>query len=1075
MNNKQKKKLALLAAALAIVLAVILLISLPLNCASKNARQAAGTQQRSTVIITEILASNKQAVLDPMGTYSDYVELCNIGSEPANISGYGLSDSETDMWVFADNTILQPGEYLVVWCAGQSTGLSNVADFALSKDDVLRFTDGGGVSIVTVSLADTYSGLAYCYDPVSGTWTSKAPSPGYPNTDAGIEAFEKTRMLETQIGTPETLANASVRISEFMASNGSAHLGPDGTYCDWIELYNLSSQTVDLTGWSLSDDISKPKKYTFSGVSIAPNSFLVIYNTALPTDGALCIDFGLSANGETLLLTTPDDKIVDLIEFGPQQKNVAMAKMFQNGSFDPNAEWTLTDRITPGFPNNEAGYLEFDRKENGAMGVHDIMFNEVLVNGYHIVYQYSNSTKSDRPFDADYGSWIELYNRSDTPVSLGGYAVSNDLKKPAKWLFPDGTSIAGKGYLAVQLEGSLPRDGQTEATEEQRRFELNFDVSSEGETIYLYQPDGTMIDRVTVPACRACVSYGRDQSGEWVLFDTPTEAAENPASGFSAYCEAATADTPSGIYASVQTVNVSVPEGTYVTYTTDSTTPTESSTRVNGPIAVSANTVLRLRTFSQNGKQYPSDTKSYTYVIVGETQTIEAHNTTLPVVFLVTDPDNLWDEHTGIYVKGSDYTGKGGSDEIYITESENMGTWANFNMRGKMWERPATFTYTDVNGQNVLFEADLKIRIFGAFSRKKAQKGIALIARKGTGPSWLEYPFFDNRPFDRYKSLVLRASGQDAALSRIRDVLVLGLLNDGGVDMANQAYVQCIVYLNGQYWGVYNLREKVSKFYLAQHFGIDDVDSIDILVGNGSNSANVVAGNGLADYKALIDFCKSKNCNLSNDSDYQYVSDRIDVNNFAQYCAFEIIVGNTDTGNIKFWRSSELDNKWRWLAYDFCWAFNRESPNSDVTKTSGYRRDFFSKYFNPAGHGAGNGFDTTLGRSLLSNNKFVEIFLHYCADFYNNVYSPERINAKVTELQENIRFEMENYDLARWAPYNNLSVKGWNSHVQNIRNYADNYQDYYLRYCQDFINRNTNYKLTDAKMIELFGRVSNLK
>ncbi len=1080
MNKKQKRKLAALAVALAAVLVVLLAFSLIMSCAGKNARKTTTNKQSSAVVISEILVSNKQVARDPMGTYSDYVELHNTSSASVNISGYGLSDSETDAWVVPEGTILQPGEYYVIWCAGQETGLKNVATFALSKGDVLRFIDGGGVPITTVSLADTYAGLAYCYDEATGTWSNKAPSPGHPNTDAGIEAYEKSKMLSTEIGTVETVSQSAVRISEFQASNSSAHLCPDGTYCDWIELYNNSGSPVDLAGYGLSDDVTKPKKFTFGHVTIDAYGFLVVYNTTVPVDGYVCIDFGLASRGETLLLTSPEDMIIDMIEFGPQEKNFSMARSFPGGQFDPSSPFTPTDRITPGYPNTEAGYALFDKAENGSMGVHDIMFNEVLVNGYHVVYQYSKSTKSDRPFDADYGAWIEIYNKADYPIDLTGYTVSNNLSRPLKWVFPDGTSIAAKGYLALQLDGSLPRDGESAATEQQLRYQLNFDISSSGETIYLYEPGGTMIDRVTVPECRACISYGRDANGEWVLFDTPTEAAQNPNAGFTAYCEAAEADTPSGVYSAVQTVNVRVPEGAYATYTTDATTPTESGTRVTGPIPIAQNTVLRIRTFSNNGSQYPSVTKSYTYIIVGNSETVNAHNTTLPVCFLVTDPNNLWDTKTGIYVKGDDYTGKGAvkdPNEIIIQDKETMGTWANFNMRGKMWERPATFTYCDVNAQNVLYESDLNIRIFGAFSRKKAQKGIALIGRKGVGSSWLEYPFFENRPFTRYKSLVLRASGQDCALSRIRDVLVLGLLNDAGVDMANQAYIQCIVYLNGEYWGVYNLREKISKFYIAQHFGIEDTDSIDILVGNGAASGNVVAdvnGDALNDYKELIAFCNSKNCDLRNDSDYQYVCDRVDVRNFAQYCAFEIIVGNTDTGNIKWWRSTELDNKWRWLPYDFCWAFNREDPSTDINKTSGYRRDFFTKYFNPAGHGAGASFDTTLARSLLSNNDFVEIFLYYCADFFNNVYTPEKINAKVDELQSNIRFEMETYDLKRWEPYNHLSVKGWNSHVNNIRNYANNYQDYFLKYCQNYINSKTHYKLTDAKMIELFGRTSKL-
>ena len=368
---------------------------------------------------------------------------------------------------------------------------------------------------------------------------------------------------------------------------------------------------------------------------------------------------------------------------------------------------------------------------------------------------------------------------------------------------------------------------------------------------------------------------------------------------------------------------------------------------------------MRVRTFSNDNSRYPGDVKSYTYVIIQDQMTVEAHTTNLPVVFLVTDPENLWDKQYGIMIKGNDYTGKGEADEMMIGQSDKkevMGKYANFNMRGRMWEKPATFTYMNAGGTKVLYETDLNIRIFGAFSRKIAQKGIALIARKGVGDSPMEYSFFENRPFTSYRSLVLRASGQDAALSRIRDVLVQSLLDDVDVDLANQAFVQCVVYLNGQYWGVYNLREKISKHYIAQHYGIEDEDTIDILKGNGNNEQCIVAGNGLQDYKDLIAFCENHNCDLSNQSDYNYVCSQIDADQFAMYCAFEIIIGNTDTGNIKWWRSSEKDNKWRWIQYDYCWAMKGDNQSQAAEKSTGYRRDYFWRYFDPAGHGAGNGF-----------------------------------------------------------------------------------------------------------------------
>jgi len=1136
MNNKQKQKRTLLAIGLAIVLVLIVGISAVISCGTSRCAgsTAANTQSKSSVIVSEILVSNKQTVRDPLGTYSDYVELYNRSNSDMDLFGYGLTDDEISLWMFPSESIIRAHDYLVVWCMKDDPtngegylriksddGTESkilITDFALSKNDVLRFVDPSGTAIATVDLNGFYAGQkgsanaygvgdgtqnetvavggnAFAYNE-SGEWLLMKPTPGFPNTEEGWNAYNASHQTKSETGVAETVS-CPVRVTEFMASNGTAHKAPDGTYCDWIELYNSGSTAFDLSGYSLSDDVTNPKKFTFpQGTKLDAYSYLVLYHTEKPVTGVSSFDFGLSSQGgETLIFTTNNDLIVDLIDFGVQQKNCSYAKIYTNSQFDPNAAFEASDKPTPGYDNTVNGRLLFEEKENGPMGVHDISLNEILVNGYHVVYAYSNSTKSERPYDADYGSWIEIYNKSDSPVNLSGFSLSDNESKPRKWVFPDGTSIAGKGYLVLQLEGSLPREGQSEkdVTADQRKYLLNFDIAAEGETLMLYDAEGVMIDRVIVPPAHACISYGRDATGAWKLFDTPTEGAQNGADGRGIFCEAPTVDTHSGIYQGVQTVNITVPDGCYATYTLScgkendpvkSTTPTESDTRVSGPIAIKENTVLRVRTFSSDNSRYPSDVHSYTYVIIGDVETVEAHKTSLPVVFLVTDPDNLWNKQYGIYVKGDDYTGKGEADEIMIGQSDKkevMGKYANFNMRGRMWEKPATFTYLDAGGKNVLFEDDLNIRIFGAFSRKIGQKGIALIARKGVGSSRLAYSFFENRPFTEYKSLVLRASGQDAALSRIRDVLVQSLLDDADVDLANQAFIQCIVYINGQYWGVYNLREKISKHYIAQHYGVEDEDTIDILKGNGNNEQCIVCSNiyesankGLNDYKDLIAFCESKNCNLSNQSDYDYVCSQVDADQFAMYCAFEIIIGNTDTGNIKWWRSSEKDNKWRWIQYDYCWAMNGDNPSQAAEKSTGFRRDYFWRYFDPAGHGAGQGFSTVLGRSMLSNNEFVKLFLKYCAYFYNEVYTPEKILANVDYLQENIRKEMETWDLVRWRPYHDLSTKGWNSHVDKIRNYAKNYQDWYLYYCQHFINEHTNYHLGDDEMISLFGKVGKI-
>ena len=179
--------------------------------------------------------------------------------------------------------------------------------------------------------------------------------------------------------------------------------------------------------------------------------------------------------------------------------------------------------------------------------------------------------------------------------------------------------------------------------------------------------------------------------------------------------------------------------------------------------------------------------------------------------------------------------------------------------------------------------------------------------------------------------------------------------------------------------------------------------------------------------------------------------------------AMEIYVGNTDTGNIKFWRSRQLDNKWRWIPYDFDWAFNREDGSQSLNLTTGYRRDFFTKYFNPEGHGAGKGFSTTLSRALLKNDSFRALFLQKCA-LMLDIFAPDKMIARIDELAANIKTEME-YDTAKWGV---IRFVTWETRVEGLRDSAKNAPEYFLYYAQQYFN------LSDAEMVEIFGRRSSL-
>ena len=1065
--KRRRAQQAMVKPAVAILLVLLLIIGVSwASCRKKKAAQTSAVQLTTDVIISEIMINNTGIVSDGAGNHPDYVELHNISAQNQDISGWGLSDREDRLWVFPDKTVLPPDGYILVWCTGEKVENALIADFKLGAGDVIRLTNGAGEPLFTMEIPSVYTGYTLSWNGETRQYENMLPSPLYPNTPAGVAAYEESRKLnesEAPLSVGTTAQHNGVYISELMARNGTTTAGPNGQYPDWIELCNTATLPVDLSGCGISDDIRKPYKFTFpQGTTIGAGEYLLLWCMADQVDGYISLPFNLSGSkGDAVILVDQNGGILDMCEFTVQEKDSSMIRGYQaNGDLDTQSGFDLTDKPTPGYPNTSAGYAAFDKQRNPDVGVHDITFSEILSDGY----RYHLDAKGV-PDDDDQGKWVELYNRSDQTVSLTGYSLSDNEKKPTKWVFPEGTSIAGKGYLILYMSGSLPLEGKDEksVTADMKARTLNFSVSGQGETLYLYNDKGTLIDRVTVPMSMACVSYAR-VGDTWGFCETPTQGAANTAPLLgSAYCDAPTVSLPSGVYHGKQVISMEIPAGTYVTYTLDSTTPTESSTRYRAgeQLTFDTNAVLRARAFSENGTLYKSQVVSNTYVIVGDKQTTDAHDSTLPVCFLVTDPDNLFNVDYGIYVVGSHYQGKTAATE-WTTPSNDRKLGANYNQRGREWERPAHWTYTSSGGKEVLFESDLMIRIFGSFSRYQRQRNFALIARKGYGGSTLDYPFFSNRPFDSYESLVLRCSAKDAVATKIRDCLMTGLLEDGGVDLCVQAYVQTALYLNGQYWGVYNLREKVSRAYIAQHYSVTNKDSIDILRGNGV----LVSGDPKAvdDYNALIDFCKSKNCDLSNYGDYEYVCSQMDVENFALYCAAEIIVGNNDSGNIKWWRSSEKDGKWRWIYYDFCDAMARNDEKDDSV-TNGYRRDFFSKYFNPEGHGAGKGFSTVLARSLLKNNEFVEIFLKACALMVNDVYSPEKINAKVDVLSSTIASEIE-WDFPRW----DLTVKNWKAHINNVRGYANHYQEYYFKYLKAYIKKNTNYKLTDEKMMQIFGR-----
>lgn len=1003
------------------------------------------------VEINEVMSSNKGSVPDETGDFPDWIEVYNNTDSELDISGYGLTDQliSAAKWTFPEGSIIPARGYLVVFCSGDPTRGKMHTPFKLSASDDVILSNVSGKVVDSITLKPVTSGysLGRSADD-STTWQEMLPSPGYPNTDEGAAQY-----LATLSATADQ--SIGVYLNEFMPSNASTLVGPDGAYCDWIELYNTTGAEVDLGGYGISDSATQPLKYTLpAGTKIPANGVLLIYCTGRETpDGSEKIEapFSLAAYAESVVFSTPAGKILDQYDYTRANTDISFAR-----NPDGTGEWATSSQPTPGYTNNNAGLEAFMKTLSFGKG--DIVISEVL---------NANVSFLKQP-DGEFYDWIEIHNTTGSPISLAGYALSNNAKNPAKWVFPDVTLDAGE-YLTVMASGKNVSDAQ-----KKNNLATNFRLSSAGDVVLLFQPDGTILDKLLVPKGHADVSYGRTDAS-LLFYSTPTPNAAN-SGGVAGYAQEPKITTPGGEFTSAQSVSVEVPEGCNVTYTTDGTVPTESSSRYSGPITVSKTTVLRVRAFESgyNG----SDTVSQTYVIYTGESTIENHKFSLPVVSIVTDPKNLWDPDSGIYVIGTEYAATSGQQptDLSMTAGMNDPNWnlANFNAQnkshpdplGRRWERDVHFDYIDLNG-TTLYSGDGVFQIQGQYSRNKEQKGFSLIAKGAYGDSSFDYPFFENRTATSYKSLVLRASAQDATNSRIRDNVMTTLLEEGNTGLPEdravvvQAHQQVVVLLNGRYWGVYDFMERITEDFVASRFHLSNPDSIDMLFGNGNENC-VMSGNGWEDYTDMVEWAGSHD--LSNAANYDYICSLMDTENYATYVAAEIIVGNTDSANLKYWRSAEYDNKWRWIFYDFCWAMNA-NDKKEVQWTSGYRRDFFSRYFDPEGHGSGKAASTVLIRALLGNASFRQMFLEKTALMINDVYSPEKINAMVDRLEGNIAEEMK-YDVDIW---DNLNYTSWQQHCDHIRKYADNYKDYALKYVQSY------FSLSDAEMMNIFGSVSTLE
>jgi hypothetical protein len=793
-------------------------------------------------------------------------------------------------------------------------------------------------------------------------------------------------------------------INEVMASNNSTLVDEDGEYCDWIEIYNSGGSPVNLNGYGLSDQLSNPYMWTFPDITLDAGGYLVVFasdknRSDVPANYNTIIDWGDQWKyryvnsqppadwneigfDETGWYTGPsgfgygDDDDATVIE---NARTVYLRKTFNITDASAITSAILHMDYDDGFVAYING-TEIARMAIGEPGTP--VYWDMWTDYDHEARIWQGG--SPERFDINLGGGLLQNGTNVLAIEVHNVSETSSDFTAIPFLTIGGPDIAG-GYVPEILNIVY-----------ETYLHTNFKISSEGDSIILTTQGGTRLNELYTEEIPADISRGRkpDGSGNWYYFDEPTPGQPNTTFGYSGVeNDVPVLSNQGGVYTSAFNLMMTS-EGLYDTiyYTLDGSVPDKSSNRYTGPLHISGTTLLRTRLVRNN--QISSSVLSCSYIFPGR-------DCDMPVISVFTDPYNLWDEDYGIYATGNNAS----------TEFPYFG--ANF---WEDWERPAHVDLYEPGG-SLDFSVDAGIKIFGGWSRGNPQKSLSVFARSKYGYSDIECRVFDEKPISEFEALVFRNSGNDWMNTMFRDGMMTSLVRPLGIDV--QAFRPAVLYLNGEYYGIQNIREKVNEHFVASNHNIDS-DSVDLL----ENSGNVIIGDG-QNYYDLIDFVT--NNSLAGTTNYEYVKTQMDVDNFIKYQFSQIYFNNRDWpgNNIKYWRESNDNGKWRWIMFDTDFGFNIWSSSDQYQNTLSFALE-------PNGPGWPNPpWSTLLFRRLVQNQQFRNSFINQFADHLNTTFQPDAVIEHIDNIIDIIYPEIT-YHYSKWGE----PIGNWESDVSRMKDFA---------------------------------------
>ena len=666
----------------------------------------------------------------------------------------------------------------------------------------------------------------------------------------------------------------------------------------------------------------------------------------------------------------------------------------------------------------------------------------------------SNGSSPDE--GGEYPDWIEFYYEGDQKINLADYYLSDNKQQLKRWKFPEIELQSGE-YLVIFASG---KDKVTSSGE----IHTNFKLDAMGETLYLSDSKGKNAAVLEIPKMQHNQSYGAF-NGEYQVFQNGSPMQENLQEPAPKVKETKMVrySVPAGVYGEEIYLDLSTEEqGAEIYYTLDGSNPTKESQKYEGEYLTIADrtldpnqytsvwsspydwegegnfsynpnsqykaTVVKTRLYFPKENLWSEDIWTNTYLIGADYS--------LPVVSLSVEEQLLFDEDQGICVPGDAYEHyMATTKEIDPEPRKRIG---NYNSDRKV---SAYLEYFSEAGSKVM-ENQVTMRICGNISRGSGMKSFAVYAWGDETTGMFSYPIFgdecrdkDGNVIDSFTSIRLRNFGNDWRRSKFRDILGQSLVKE--LDLGYQAYQPAIVLINGEYYGLCEIRENRDEKYFEEHFAVPEDNFQEIKI---ADLPGAPATEDESEFLELFFFAKSHD--LSVEENYQYVEERLNVERFLDYVLVQLYIQNIDWmgNNCNFFKSKQVkegsayeDGRWQVLLYDVDYSINYENVDNYTT-------------FYESGC-----YSAQLVNALLANEKWKEYYIQRFEELYEEYFEPSKGLFLQEQFEAELAPEIEE-DLARWDVYldgvllKETSVAYWYEKMEDLKRFFVERPEYAREY-----------------------------